>query len=69
MVNGTFESLDEKGNPKGWDLSYYQRNRYETALDTVIEKQGRYSVSISSKTKPIMVRYLHAQTDTTLLEN
>jgi C-terminal processing protease CtpA/Prc len=51
MINGNFESLDEKGNPKGWDLSYYQRNKYETALDTVIKKQGRYSVSISSNDK------------------
>jgi C-terminal processing protease CtpA/Prc len=51
IFNGNFEQLDGKGNLQGWDLSYYQRNKYDIKLDTVIRKQGRYSVSLSSNDK------------------
>jgi hypothetical protein len=51
IFNGNFEQLDGKGNPQGWDLSYYQRNKYDIKLDTVIRKQGRYSVSLWSNDK------------------
>jgi hypothetical protein len=47
--NGNFEQLDAKGNPVGWDLTFDHRNTFEVKLDSVIKKQGKFSVSISSE--------------------
>ncbi len=50
--NGSFEQLDKKGIPMGWDLTYNNHNTYSIKIDSVVKKQGRYSVSISSDDKP-----------------
>lgn len=47
--NGNFEDIDLKGKPAGWDLTYDGYNKYEVKLDSVIKKQGKYSVLISSE--------------------
>ncbi len=52
-LNGNFEQLDSNGNPTGWDLTYNKLNKYETKLDSLIKKQGKYSVSISSGNLPL----------------
>lgn len=46
--NGNIENLDAKGNPVGWDFTFDHRNTFDVNLDSVIKKQGKYSVSISS---------------------
>jgi len=46
--NGNFERLDAKGNPVGWDLTFDHANTYDVKLDSLVKKQGKYSVSISS---------------------
>ncbi len=51
--NGNFEQLDSTGNPTGWDLTYDKLNKYETKLDSLIKKQGKYSISISSGNLPL----------------
>ena len=51
LFNGNLEQPDHSGNPRGWDLSYYQRNKYEIKLDSLIKRQGKYSVSLSSNDK------------------
>lgn len=53
-INGSFEELDQNGNPVGWDLSYYKKNTYTIKLDSLIKTQGKYSVSISSDGKAIL---------------
>ena len=51
IFNGSFEQIDRKGNPQGWNLNYYQTNKYDIKLDSVIRKRGKYSVSLSSNDK------------------
>lgn len=46
--NGTFEKLDQQGNPVGWDLTYNGKNKFEIKLDSAVKKQGKYAISISS---------------------
>jgi C-terminal processing protease CtpA/Prc len=46
--NGSFEEIAKKGQPKGWDLTFNDRNTYEIKLDSLIKVKGKYSVSISS---------------------
>lgn len=46
--NGNFESLDAQGIPKGWDLTYKNQNSYIVRVDSIIRRQGRFSVSMKS---------------------
>jgi len=48
VFNGNFETLDHKGLPLGWDLNFQAENKYEIKLDSLVKKQGKYSVSIAS---------------------
>lgn len=46
--NGNFEQLDSTGAPLGWDLSFDQRNTFDVRIDSLVKRQGKYSISISS---------------------
>jgi len=50
--NGNFEILDKAGQPEGWNLTWNGKNSGEVKLDSLIKKQGKYSVSISTTKKP-----------------
>ncbi|WP_428329858.1 S41 family peptidase [Mucilaginibacter sp.] len=45
--NGNFEKIDSKGNPVGWDLTFDGHNTYEIKVDSLVKRQGKYSVSIT----------------------
>jgi C-terminal processing protease CtpA/Prc len=45
--NGSFEELDSKHQPIGWDLTFGGQNHYEAKLDSVIKREGKYSVSLT----------------------
>jgi C-terminal processing protease CtpA/Prc len=46
--NGNMEQSDSTGNPVGWDLTFDHSNTFDIKPDSLIKKQGKYSVSISS---------------------
>lgn len=46
--NGNIELLDSNKMPKGWDLTYKNQNTYRVRPDSLIKRQGRYSLSIES---------------------
>lgn len=46
--NGNIDLLDSNKMPKGWDLTYKNQNTYRVRPDSLIKKQGRYSLSIES---------------------
>uniref|UniRef100_F4C9U2 Peptidase S41 n=1 Tax=Sphingobacterium sp. (strain 21) TaxID=743722 RepID=F4C9U2_SPHS2 len=46
--NGNIEVLDSNKMPEGWDLTYKNQNTYKIRPDSIIKKQGRYSLSIES---------------------
>lgn len=46
--NGNLEHLDDKGMVAGWNLFYEKENTYKVQLDSLIKKQGKYSISITS---------------------
>lgn len=46
--NGNLEDLDRNGKPIGWDLTYKNQNKYDVRLDSLIKRQGKYAISISS---------------------
>jgi C-terminal processing protease CtpA/Prc len=46
-LNGNFEQLDSAGVPLGWDLSFDQRNTFDVKTDSLVKRQGKYSISIS----------------------
>ncbi|WP_316845196.1 S41 family peptidase [Pedobacter psychrodurus] len=50
--NGNFEILDKPGHPAGWDFTFGGQNPGEVKLDSLIKKEGKYSVSISADKKP-----------------
>jgi hypothetical protein len=45
--NGNIEDLDNKGQPRGWDLTFGGQNHYEVKVDSIVKKQGKYSVSLT----------------------
>jgi C-terminal processing protease CtpA/Prc len=50
--NGNFEILDKSGHPAGWDLTFNDQDSGIVKLDSLVKKQGKYSVSISTAAKP-----------------
>jgi hypothetical protein len=46
--NGNFEEIEKNGNPTGWELTFNSVNKYDVTLDSLIKRQGKFSVSISS---------------------
>lgn len=50
--NGNFEIIDKSGHPAGWDLTFGGQNPGEVKLDSLVKKQGKYSISISADKKP-----------------
>jgi len=46
--NGSFERLDSNANPINWDLTYYQQNKFDIKVDSLVKRQGKYAISISS---------------------
>lgn len=47
--NGNLEMLDSAGKPIGWDLTFYGQNTYNVKLDSLVKRQGKYSISLSSR--------------------
>jgi C-terminal processing protease CtpA/Prc len=48
--NGNFENLTGKGKPEGWDMAFNTKPSYKIQLDSVVKRQGKYSVSIAYDT-------------------
>ena len=46
--NGNIELLDSNKMPKGCDLTYKNQHTYRVQPDSLIKKQGSYSLSIES---------------------
>src|ERR1700712_1642660 len=45
--NGNLEELDSNHLPAGWDLTFGGQNHYEVKLDSIVKKQGKYSLSLT----------------------
>lgn len=41
------EDLDNKGMPRGWDLTFEGQNTYDVKLDSIQKKQGKYSLMLT----------------------
>lgn len=48
IFNGNLEKLDKNGKPLGWELSLGNDTSYQVKVDSVIKRQGKYSLSIAS---------------------
>jgi len=46
--NGNLEQLDDKGKAAGWNFFYDKENTYKVQLDSLVSRQGKYSISITS---------------------
>ncbi|HEX9513184.1 MAG TPA: hypothetical protein VF939_21990 [Puia sp.] len=46
--NGNLEALDSASKPIGWDLTFDGQNTYDVKLDSLVRRQGKFSISISS---------------------
>src|SRR5258708_4869431 len=47
-LNGNFEAGDSASKPIGWDLTFDGQNTYDVKLDSLVRRQGKFSISISS---------------------
>jgi len=45
--NGNLEQMDKNGKPLGWELSLYNDTSYQVKLDSIVKRQGKYSISIT----------------------